>query len=362
MLKVKENSFIEILERSIINIENINNGEIINENLKIHYFKNKYSNLESESLILFYKDEPIKTRKYKVSYKCECGFLNKIHLSKFLNKKNMRCAKCKETEEKKLKHSKLLSDKNFKRKIKKQFIYNLETHIEDSLTKFSSESPNFVKKYYEKKITSDEFIRLIDKIVSVNGVYIKDKDVRFIPTLTVKNQSKYSQYIIYENEKILLDNIEFKCENCGDNFNTTRKPKEKIKNYRILCSSCTFCNKTFKKRKYKTIFNDHILYQSLVELDFIKKCENKGIKILNGEKIKYLFDGKEKKYSIDFYLPEHNYQIEIKGNHIWHRTQINNGIWFEKQKSAEKFCEINNLKYVLLFQEQMNDFLESIKI
>ena len=211
-------------------------------------------------------------------------------------------------------------------------------------------------------LTNEEFNNLLSNMVSIDGFELKGKKFKFLPVLKVKNQSKYSQYIIYEDKKILLKNIQYKCENCDIIFNTTRRPKDKIKNHKILCPSCSFCNKIFKKRKYLTIFNDTIIYQSKSEMSFIEKCEQMGIKILNGEKINYFINNKNRKYYVDFHLPQYGYLIEIKDNHIWHLNEVKNGVWWSKQKFAEEYCERNNLKYKILFQNEINEFLTSIKI
>ncbi len=362
MDKVNKNTFIDILEKSIIQVESIKKHIILNEDLNIRFFKNKYSNLECESPVLFTGDVPIKTREFKVLYRCECGCENKIHLSKYLKKENMRCVNCRETEQKRFNHSQLLLNKNFKPKKLIKDKYDIENHITESTNDFQKESDEFKCKYYKKHLTNEEFNNLLSNMVSIDGFELKGKKFKFLPVLKVKNQSKYSQYIIYEDKKILLKNIQYKCENCDIIFNTTRRPKDKIKNHKILCPSCSFCNKIFKKRKYLTIFNDTIIYQSKSEMSFIEKCEQMGIKILNGEKINYFINNKNRKYYVDFHLPQYGYLIEIKDNHIWHLNEVKNGVWWSKQKFAEEYCERNNLKYKILFQNEINEFLTSIKI
>ena len=177
----------------------------------------------------------------------------------------------------------------------------------------------------------------------------------------MNNQSKYSQYIIIDNIKVHLSNIQYKCENCCNVFNTTRRPKKKINNLKIMCSKCPFCNKTFKIRNYVTKFGDIITYQSKLEHNFILMCEKLNIKILNGFTIDYIFKNKNHKYRIDFFLPEHKLLVELKSNHIWHRTQLNSGVWFVKQTTAEKYSSENNLTYKLLFQEDLENFFNLLR-
>jgi predicted SprT family Zn-dependent metalloprotease len=362
MEEVKKNTFIDILEKSIVHIESIKDRSIIKEGLSIRSFKNKYSNLDGGSLILFNGELPVKTREYKVLYKCECGVDNLIHLSKYLKKEIMRCVKCRETEEKRFNHSQLLLSKNFKPKNIVKKVYDIKKHIEESTNDFDKESEEFVKNYYEKNLTIDEFNILLNKIVSIDGFDVINNKFDFVPVMKVSNQVKYSQYIVSGDNKISLNNIKYRCENCETVFNTTRRPKTKIKNHKILCSTCSFCNNIFKKRKYKTNFGDVITYQSKSEMLFIETCEKMGIRVLNGEKINYVINGKKRKYYVDFYLPDHGCLIEIKDNHIWHINELKSGVWAKKQKCAEDYCDENNLIYKILFQNEINDFLTSIKI
>lgn len=354
--------FFDLLEKSIIEVISLDGDKYTKENIKISEYKNKYSNLEIPSNTLFYGEKPLNSRKHKITYKCECGNISTIHLVKFLNKTSLNCSKCRETEEKRKRQSDLLKNKNFKKKIKPIKIYNLDEHIKESITDFNNENEVFIEKYFNKNIKKSEFDNFKEKIVSINNKSIVDKSVVFIPILKVSNQTKYSQYVLIDNEKVLLSNVQFKCENCDDIFNTTRKLKEKVKNYKVLCSKCGFCNKTFKLRKYITKFNDSITYQSSIEKMFITKCEELNIRILDGLNINYLFKNTNHKYRIDFLLPDYNILIEIKGNHIWHRKQLETGVWNIKQQYAESYSKENNLIYKLLFQEDIDNFLKLIKI
>jgi predicted SprT family Zn-dependent metalloprotease len=354
--------FFDLLEKSIIEVID-NQGFVINKDkLKIVEYKNKYSNLSFPSPTLFDGEKPLKTSLFKIKYECLCGNISTIHLKKFLSKNTLICPKCRETEEKRERHSKLLGDPNFKKKSRIGKIIDINQLIDISFKEFYSEPSEFIEKYFNKNITISEFENIKDRIVEVNGINIQGVDYRFVPFLKVGNQSKYSQYLIIDKQKTLLSNIQYRCEICESHFNTTRRIKEKIKNHTIMCQSCSFCNKTFKIRKHETIFGDIISYQSKLEKKFIQKCEGLGIKILNGDTVEYLYEGKLRKYRIDFLLPEYKILIELKGNHIWHRKQLETGKWRIKQLSAENYSQSNGLIYKLLFQENIDDFFESIKI
>ena len=109
--------FFDLLEKSIIEVNN-NDGVVIQkESLKLLEYKNKYSNLDVSSLTLFDNGTPLNSKLYKVKYKCLCGNVSNIHLKKFLSKTTLVCAKCRENEDKRKRHSELLRNPNFKKKI-----------------------------------------------------------------------------------------------------------------------------------------------------------------------------------------------------------------------------------------------------
>lgn len=363
MCDVKKNdSFFDLLEISIVEIEQIKTKKVINGDFKIINFLNKYSSIKVPTPTLFIDGVRVKTRDYRVVYKCNCGNINKIHLSKFLNKTTFKCVKCKEDEIKSKKHSYMLKNKLYVKIDKNNTPLNLTDIIIRSNNNFLNEDENFKIKYFIKNLTIDEFNDIKKNIISVDGFDIINNEVKFEPHLITQNQLKYSQYIIFNDKKINLKNVKFKCENCGDVYNTTRKLKTKINYHKSLCPKCVFCNKTFKIKKYKTKFNDIITYQGNLELLFINKCEMNNIKILNGESIEYEVKNKKHKYRVDFYLPEIKYLIEIKDNHIWHREQIKSGIWELKEQTVKKYSIKNNLNYKILFQEDIDEFFTSIKI
>jgi len=126
-----KNEFFDLLEKSIIEVVSNDSTLTYLPPFALKIFKNKYSNLESGCLTLFKNEIPIKTRQNKVIYKCLCGETHKIHLSKFLVKKVLRCQSCSETEEKRKRHSNLLRDKNrIKKPIKTKSSYDFNVHLE----------------------------------------------------------------------------------------------------------------------------------------------------------------------------------------------------------------------------------------
>jgi len=108
---------------------------------------------------------------------------------------------------------------------------------------------------------------------------------------------------------------------------------------------------TYKLRKYTLKNNSDINYQSNMELEFIKYCEDNNIPIENGDKIKYYHNNKTHYYYVDFKIKINDkYQlIEIKGKTKWYYKSLKNGILSIKTNSAIKYSKNNNyLPYKLL--------------
>ena len=52
--------------------------------------------------------------------------------------------------------------------------------------------------------------------------------------------------------------------------------------------------------------------------------------------------------------------VETKDNHIWHQEQIKSGKWEKKEDAAIKYCTKNNMKYVLLFPNDIEEFFKNL--
>jgi hypothetical protein len=73
----------------------------------------------------------------------------------------------------------------------------------------------------------------------------------------------------------------------------------------------------------KQIIYNGICFHGSWELKFYQWCENKKIKIVRNNKgFKYIWNG-ERTYFPDFYLPEHDTYIEVKG----YKTERDNAKW-----------------------------------
>jgi len=91
--------------------------------------------------------------------------------------------------------------------------------------------------------------------------------------------------------------------------------------------------KSLKTRRQVKQFRDtDLTYQGSYELDFLEKFYDK-IDIENGPSISYLFEGKNKVYHSDFYIPSKNLVIEIKSDYI---LSLDEEINYKKQACVKQ--------------------------
>lgn len=317
---------------------------------------------------LYFNNSLVKLKRTKITYICHtCGNTHTILLKKFLVKKTLNCINCAETYDKRLNQSMFMKEtysKNGKIKPKKIKIkpkkINSIDYINESNNDFFNESKIFIKNYYNTHINIDDFNKIKKSIIKVNGILFNDNFI-FYEHLKTNNQIKYSSYLYdFKNDLFInFNNITYKCDNCGCTFNTTRKPKEKINNYKIMCKNCSFVNKTFKLRKHLNINNDIVNYQSKPELKVINFMNNKKILIKNGPILDYYFNNKLYHYYVDFEIPDKKILLEIKDNHIWHKEQVKSGKWLMKERIAKKYAKENNMVYKIIFTQYLDDFLNT---
>lgn len=103
----------------------------------------------------------------------------------------------------------------------------------------------------------------------------------------------------------------------------------------------------FKNNQYK-----NLNYQSTYELDLIKFCESRDIKIENGPSLEYLCDNISHTYHSDFYLPEYNLICEVKSSYIYNKEIIIN-------ESKRKYSIISGYNFLFVIDKNYDD-LEKI--
>lgn len=319
---------------------------------------------------LYHNDNRIKLKNTKVNYTCKCGKTWEIYLKKYLIKKTLYCNTCKEMYSIKRENQSLYMKNTFNKynKIKPKTKNNTKSKklksnefINKSNINFNNETDLYKEIYYDKHLTNNQFNKIKDHIFKVNNNEFNNH-MLYYEHLLVNNQNKYSSYIYdkINNKFVNFNNIEYFCENCNNTFKTSRPAIEKIKNKKILCKTCSLCNKTFKIRNTFNILNEKIIYQSKPELYFIEFCNKNNIYIQNGHNIEYFFDNKKRKYRVDFFIPNEKILLEIKDNHIWHKEQLKNGKWDAKLMAVKNYAIDNNYLYKLVFVDELNKFLTGL--
>jgi hypothetical protein len=335
----------------------INNGK----NIKIVELVNKYSSVKKPTSKIKVDDKICK-RDDRLTYCCPmCSSDSTILVGRFLSKKSKYCYKCKENNEEKRKKQSEFIIKSYADFNKVVSLKNKDTEeidvIELSKRLFERESQEFKKDYFERNLTVDEFNKVKGNIKSVNGVDILNKEIEYYPYIKVNNQVKYSSKIFIDNKFVLFTNCDFCCEICGEDFKG-RNLKKKID--KILCPSCNFSNKVFKFKSTTNINGEKVVYQSNPELKLIKFLNDNNILIKNGPKIDYIFNGNKKIYKVDFEVSIFRHLIEIKGNHIWHKDQVDSGKWEAKELSTKRWCKLNNYSYKLIFD--VEDYINNLSL
>lgn len=284
-----------------------------------------------------------KHKPYLITYLCQyCKSKVQVGITQFLRKiqkpQMNRCRYCyNQDEEKCYNHSLLLKGKPCTIEVPPKLSINEQRHLYETAfyQELDSDEQNA---YFTYHLTLEEYQRLKSHIVAIYQGRIRDEAfqrLEYIPIWKCSNQMRYSSRL-YDPLNETLEKpsqIQCRCETCDGVFNI--KDLHSLKNkYKVLCQECSLCRSTFKKRPLMNIHNERVLVQSKLETKFVKWCQQHDIRVLNGPKLKYVWNEAEHTYNVDFQLPELNWIVEIKDIHIWHRQQMENGKWDAKYRSA----------------------------
>lgn len=346
------------------------NEEVAFSNIRVEKIANKYSSTKVPIWKLSLDGKILgRNNPYRVTYKCfECDRENIINLELFvrkLNKNITKCNQCRELDqEKRSKHSDTLikiSSGELAVKSKTKIVKTIEEKIESSKLLFDSMDSDFQDQYWLKHLTPEEFNLIRPKILSFQRGKYQIQHFEYCPTITCNNQAIFSPKV-YNREKDILENIdyiEFKCDLCLNKFvnRDLWTQKNKIKQ---LCQDCKLSNSTFKIRSTKNYIKDNIIYQSQLELKFIRFCNDHKIIVNNGPTVLYNWNDKIRNHKIDFMIPELNILVETKDDHCWHRTEIANGKWQAKQTTIDQLLKNEIYKeYMLIFAK---DYVSQTKL
>lgn len=367
-----EEENIKLILSNINKIYNKDTDEIFynkeNKENNIDFIKYKHKNSNTNAIYKLKANNKIinKNNPFIIEYDCIiCNKRNIFRLNNIVRKINRnikRCIQCVNyCPDKIINQRNTLFDtfekKNDNNIINKSIDIDKEQeYIDYSNSEFNEEDSDFQDMYFSKHLTNEDFNRIKDKIISFqNDKFTNLQNFIYISNARIGNGTKYNPRFYDINHKVFEKPIyvKFKCENCENDF--IHRDLYIVKNkYKILCRYCSLCNNTFKIRTFHNILNQQITYLSKLELNFIKKMNNLNILIHNGPKINYLFNSKNRKYIVDFYIPCINTLIELKDNHIWHKEQIDNGIWKAKMDKVTELLTNNTYdNYLLIYPKNL---------
>ena len=276
-----------------------------------------------------------KCSKVNITYECDtCKRPNTITLPLFyrrLNKERKGCNTCCHTD-----------NKN-----------DVMELIKQSLSSFEEMDDDFKNNYFRKYLTMEEFDRIKSKIISFQHDRIQNvSEYQYIPSLIVSNQFRFYPHIYHSKTDTIakLNYIKFRCESCGEVFETKTLEIHKNK-YKINCGNCVFTNNVVKIMTTKNIKDEAILFHSKFQKKLVDFCNSHNILIKNGPKIPYEWNDKIHTYRIDFFLPDYDLMINM-----WHRDQINSGKWQAKEQAAKSLYE----NFIVVYPTNYMAFLKSL--
>jgi hypothetical protein len=357
----------ESILNSIVKLQDKKTKEFIPITKKNILFENsKYSSTKDNIWHLIINDIKIrKSSEYIITYICnDCNTENTVGTTQILRKirrGTTKCLYCQLNElNKKPDHNKPKFINNDKCYINNND-FTKEVIREKSIIEFESYNDIYKNSYFLSHLTEDDYRRIRKNIISFcNGKYTELDNYDFWSIYKVNNQMRFSSVLYDKVNKCIFKANQpiMKCDNCEKEWRC--KSLEGLKNsYKILCPDCKLCNRTFKIRPTKNINNQTIIYQSKLELKFIEWCNNNNIIVNNGPNIDYIFNGKSKKYRVDFQIGD--ILIEIKDFHIWHKNQVESGLWNEKLNAVNKFISENCLqKYIFITPQNWNQMIKEL--
>jgi len=270
------------------------------QSIRLDFSCNKYSSKKNSIYHITLNDKHV-SKKDTLNFKYKCITCEANHIvgtTQFLrkiNKCSYRCSLCVNKDD--VKQIPIVP-------------LSLREQKTESDVLFDEYDDDFKDTYYSYHLTDEDYKRVSKNIISLQNGKYKIEDLEYWAVFKTNNQMLFSS-VFYDkaNDLIIKANQPIlRCENCGNDWRA--KTLEKFKNcHKILCSSCTLCNKTFKIRTTKNCVNDSILYQSKLEINFINWCNNNSIIVKNGPTIPCI----ERKYKVDFRI--NDLLIEIKDNH-----------------------------------------------
>ena len=344
------------------------------KSIKLEFSCNKYSSKKNSIYHITLNDKHLSKRDaLNIKYKCvTCDAIHIVGTTQFLRKIgkcSYRCSNCVGT----VGTNGTINAPIVPLPLPLPLPSSLKEQKEESDRVFDECDDDFKDAYYTYHLTNEDYKRISKNIVSLQNGKYKIEHLDFWPVFKTNNQMLFSSVFYDDSNNLIIKANQpiMRCDNCGNDWRA--KTLERYKNcHKIMCSSCTLCNKTFKIRTTKNSVNEIILYQSKMELNFINWCNNNAIIVKNGPVLPYVFQGIERKYKVDFmikYGASNNGDsrsdavlIEIKDNHVWYRNDIKSGKHDAKLKAVRTAIEKGDYKeYYLITPDIWVNTLKTIK-
>ena len=344
------------------------------KSIKLEFSCNKYSSKKNSIYHITLNDKHLSKRDaLNIKYKCvTCDAIHIVGTTQFLRKIgkcSYRCSNCVGT----VGTNGTINAPIVPLPLPLPLPSSLKEQKEESDRVFDECDDDFKDAYYTYHLTNEDYKRISKNIVSLQNGKYKIEHLDFWPVFKTNNQMLFSSVFYDDSNNLIIKANQpiMRCDNCGNDWRA--KTLEKYKNcHKIMCSSCTLCNKTFKIRTTKNSVNEIILYQSKMELNFINWCNNNAIIVKNGPVLPYVFQGIERKYKVDFMIKcdasnngdsrSDAVLIEIKDNHVWYRNDIKSGKHDAKLKAVRTAIEKGDYKeYYLITPDIWVNTLKTIK-
>ena len=321
------------------------NADVSNQTIQIKLQTHKYSNTHTPvPRFLLDNTEISRNNDLVVGYRClNCGVQNEITLNLYLRKvanQSRCCDACRGVE----------SWKSIP----------LSQRLEESEHAFLAEDTDFQASYFLKHLTKDEFQRIRTKLTSVGQGKITDLSMwEYFPYYRIWNHTKYAPMLIHTNKHQIETPayVRWVCEECDQAF-VNRDLEVQKNRLRILCAECGTSSRTCKIRSIITLWGT-IRYQSVQEKRAIEWCVENNIRIENGPRISYSFDGKDHNYKVDFQLPLLQTIVEFKHGHKQH---VASGTWSKKEEAAQAWCAEHRWRYDMVFPKTLAKWKEDILV
>jgi len=328
----------ENILNSIYEIFNKETNAIINiDNMKLLYNTQKYTKKNIHVWEIYINNILLKKKSNLIiKYNCiTCNINNIISTTQFIRKINKCSIKC--------------SNCNY---INNTGNKSLIEQYKDSINEFNNLPDEFKKSYLLNHLLEIDYNRIKSNIIGFcngnkNDLYnyelwsiFKENNLKFITVIYDKLNNT-----IFKPDQPLI-----KCNECNKSYKINNI--NQLKNScNILCHECKLLNN--KNIKIKIIYNllhEPIIYQSKLELKFIKWIHSEGIIINNGPCIKFIYENKEYNYKITFKI-NNDIMVDIQNNNIDYN--INYDIIYP---------EINKIyKYYLITPKNWNHIINQIK-